>query len=63
MARHMCIFLIRQNTSLSLEDIGEKFERNHSTVISSIRRIEEEKASSPATAALIEELTGKIKAL
>lgn len=61
MARHMCIFLVRQNTNLSLEEIGEKFDRNHSTVISSIRRIEEEKTSSPATAALIEELTGKIK--
>lgn len=61
MARHMCIFLVRQNTNLSLEEIGEKFDRNHSTVISSIRRIEEEKTNSPATAALIEELTGKIK--
>ena len=63
MARHMCIYLVRQNTSLSLEDIGKKFDRDHSTIISSIRRIEEEKENSPATAALIDELTGKIKSV
>ena len=54
---------MRQNTNLSLEDIGKKFDRDHSTIISSIRRIEEEKANSPAVAALIDELTGKIKAV
>jgi chromosomal replication initiator protein len=63
MARHMCIYLVRNNTNLSLEDIGERFARDHSTVISSIRRIEEEKSKSPATAALIDELTGKIKSV
>ena len=63
MARHMCIYLVRQNTNLSLEDIGKKFDRDHSTIISSIRRIEEEKENSPAVAALIDELTGKIKAV
>lgn len=63
MARHMCIYLVRQNTNLSLEDIGERFARDHSTIISSIRRIEEEKSKSPATAALIDELTGKIKSV
>ncbi|MBQ9735393.1 MAG: chromosomal replication initiator protein DnaA [Clostridia bacterium] len=61
MARHMCIYLIRKNTSLSLEEIGEKFGRNHATVISSLRKIEDEKESIPSTAALIEELMTKIK--
>ena len=61
MARHVSIYLIRQNTNMSLEDIGRKFERDHSTVISSLRRIEEEKKSNPATAAILEELSGKIK--
>ncbi len=61
MARHMCIYLVRNNTNLSLEDIGKRFDRDHSTVISSIKRIEEEKEKSPATAALIDELNGKIK--
>ncbi len=61
-ARHMCIYLVRQNTNLSLEDIGSKFDdRDHSTVAFSIRRVEEEKSNSPATSALIEELTAKIK--
>lgn len=61
MARHMCIYLVRNNTNLSLVDIGKKFDRDHATVMASLRRIEDEKASSAAVAALIEELTGKIK--
>lgn len=63
MARHMSIYLVRRNTNLSLEDIGKRFDRDHSTVISSIRRIEEEKENSPAVAALIDELIGKIKVI
>ena len=63
MARHMCIYLVRNNTNLSLEDIGKRFDRDHSTVLASLRRIEDEKANSMASAALIEELTGKIKSV
>lgn len=40
-ARHVSIYLIRNLTNLSLNDIGALFEdRNHATVLSSVRKIE-----------------------
>ena len=60
-ARHISIYLIRNNTNLSLKDIGKHVLRDHSTVISSIRLISEEEKSLPATRALLAELTEKIK--
>ena len=39
-ARHISIYIIRRLTDLSLKDIGKIFDRNHSTVISSINKIE-----------------------
>ncbi|MBR5260784.1 MAG: chromosomal replication initiator protein DnaA [Oscillospiraceae bacterium] len=42
LARHVAIYLIRNLTNLSLNDIGSIFEgRNHATVLSSINKIEE----------------------
>ncbi len=35
-ARHLCIYLIRQLTELSLADIGKLFSRDHTTIIASI---------------------------
>ncbi len=60
-ARHMSIYLIRNNTNLSLDEIGKHVLRDHSTVISSIRRITEEEKTIPSTRMLIAELTEKIK--
>lgn len=39
-ARHVSIYIIRKLTDLSLKDIGKVFDRNHSTIISSINKIE-----------------------
>lgn len=39
-ARHTSIYIIRQLTDLSLKEIGKIFERDHSTIISSINKIE-----------------------
>ena len=44
-ARHMAIFLVRKLTNLSLPDIGKEFNRDHSTVLSSIRKVESGVAS------------------
>lgn len=42
MARQISMYLMRSLTNLSLKDIGEQYEdRNHSTVLSSIRKVEE----------------------
>ncbi len=61
LARHMSIYLIRNNTSLSLDEIGKHVLRDHSTVIASIRRIADEEKLIPSTRALVAELTEKIK--
>lgn len=39
-ARHVAIYLIKNMTSLTLKEIGGIFDRNHSTVISSIQFVE-----------------------
>ena len=39
-ARQMAIFLVRKLTNLSLPDIGKEFNRDHSTVLYSIQKVE-----------------------
>jgi chromosomal replication initiator protein len=47
LARQISMYLIRKLTNLSLKDIGDLFEgRDHTTVLSSIRRIEDNIKSS-----------------
>ena len=41
-ARQIAMYLIRQLTNLSLPDIGQQFAKDHTTVIHSIRKVEEE---------------------
>lgn len=38
-ARHICMFLMRRYTNLSLKEIGWRFRQDHTTVIHSIRAI------------------------
>ena len=60
-ARHVAIYLIRTITEMSLPNIGRLFNRDHSTVISSIDSIEKKIASSPAMEIEINELIKEIK--
>lgn len=63
MARQVAMYLIRRLTNLSLVDIGEEFEhRNHSTVLSSIRKVEDLLKSDPDTAASVRDITSNINA-
>ena len=39
-ARQMAIFLVRKLTNLSLPDIGKEFNRDHSTILHSIQKVE-----------------------
>ena len=39
-ARHICIYLIREVTEMSLPNIGKIFNRDHTTVMNSIEKIE-----------------------
>lgn len=40
-ARQMAMYLIRSMTNLSLPDIGKAFDKNHTTVLHSIKQVEE----------------------
>lgn len=60
-ARHMGIYLTRKCTELSVTEIGKIFNRDHATVISSIKKVEDEKRYDPFLHTLIGELTKKIK--
>ena len=61
MARQISMFLMRQLTNLSLKDIGEQYEgRNHATVLSSIRKIEDLVKVDSKTAAIVRDITSNI---
>lgn len=61
MARHISIYLMRSLTNLSLQEIGAEYEnRNHSTVLSSIRKVEGWLATDPKTALTIRDITSNI---
>ena len=62
-ARQMSMYLIRSLTNLSLKDIGEQYEaRNHSTVLSSIRKVEELIRTDPEMAATVRDISSNINA-
>ena len=48
MARHISIFLIRQITEMSLPNIGKIFDREHATVMSSIKVIDDRMNREPS---------------
>ena len=61
LARQIAMFLIRKLTNLSLKDIGALFEgRDHSTVLSSIRRIETGIETLPEVSKIIKDITSNI---
>ena len=63
LARQISMFLIRKLTNLSLKDIGDLYEgRDHTTVLSSIRRIETEIKSSADFNQTIRDITANINA-
>ena len=60
-ARQMAMYMIRQMTNLSLPDIGREFNRDHSTVLHSIRKVETAlKAGSPQLQDNIRDITANI---
>ncbi len=60
-ARHVAIYLIRQLTDLSLNNVADIFNRDHTTVMSSDRKVKNDIDSSKAVEAEIDELIRKIK--
>ena len=60
-ARQVAMYLIRTLTNKSLKDIGSEFEdRNHATVLSSIRKIEDLIRSDPRMASTVRDITSNI---
>ncbi|MBR2334798.1 MAG: chromosomal replication initiator protein DnaA [Clostridia bacterium] len=59
-ARHLAIYLIRSITEMSLPHIGKMFNRDHSTVISSIEAIDKKRAMFPSFDAEVSEIKKEI---
>ena len=61
LARQISMYLIRKLTNLSLKDIGGIYGgRDHSTVLTSIRKIEEDMKGSPEFSQIIRDITTNI---
>jgi chromosomal replication initiator protein len=61
-ARHVAMYLLRELTGLSLIRIGEHFERDHTTVLHGIKKIEGLMPARGSTYKQVQELTKKIRA-
>ena len=60
-ARQVSMYLMRSLTNLSLKDIGAEYEdRNHATVLSSIRKVEDLLKTDPAMAGTVRDITSNI---
>ena len=61
-ARNVSMYLIRRNTNFSLKDIGLIYERDHTTVLNSIRSIEDSLRVAPNLARVLKDITSNINA-
>ena len=63
LARQIAMYQIRRMTNLSLKEIGREFgDRDHSTVMHSIERVEKLMKQSPEVAEVINDITANINA-
>ena len=61
MARQVSMYLMRSLTNLSLKDIGIQYEdRNHATVLASIRKVEELLKNDASMAVIVRDITSNI---
>ena len=61
MARQVSMYLIRLLTNLSLKDIGTEYEdRNHATVLASIRKVEDLLKTDSSMAGIVRDITSNI---
>ncbi len=61
MARQISMYLMRSLTNLTLKDIGAEYEaRNHATVLSSIRKVEDLLKTDPNMVATVRDITSNI---
>ncbi len=62
-ARHACIYLIRELTDMSLPAIAKVFNRDHATILSSIRNVESRFATEPDFRTELTELKNEISGI
>lgn len=63
-ARQVSMYLMRSLTNLSLKDIGAEYEdRNHATVLSSIRKVEDLLKTDPDMAGTVRDITSNINTI
>jgi len=63
LARQIAMYQIRRMTNLSLKEIGREFDnRDHTTVLHSIERIEKLVKEQPETAEIVKDITANINA-
>lgn len=60
-ARHVAMYLLRELTGLSLIKVGELFNRDHTTVLHGIRKIEALMPARGSTYRQVQELTKKLR--
>ena len=60
--RHMAVYIVRCVTDLSLKQIGRLFQRDHSTIISSFRKIDN-RYTYPGAQEQCDKIVDKIKAM
>ena len=61
MARQVSMYLMRSLTNLSLKDIGTEYEdRNHATVLASIRKVEDLLKTDSSMAGIVRDITSNI---
>jgi chromosomal replication initiator protein len=61
-ARHVAMYLLREQTGLSLIKIGEYFDRDHTTALHGIKKIEALMPARGSTYKQVQELTKKVRA-
>jgi chromosomal replication initiator protein len=61
-ARHVAMYLLREFTGLSLIKIGDHFERDHTTVLHGIKKIEGLMGARGSTYRQVQDLTKRIRA-
>lgn len=59
-ARHLCMYLMRENTSFSLEQIGGYFSRDHSSVIHAVKKIKEQISKDSTASQLVDGMTSRL---
>lgn len=60
MARHISMYLMRTLTNMTLNEIGSHFDKNHATVLASIRKIEDLLKTDNRMAGIVRDITSNI---